>query len=342
MYRLSHLLRRTSRKGCGGWSEPLLADTLNIGAGYKEVDPRSKQRWTEPAEYSWKADPLRVNDFASSSVKHGAGRAADAGRPPHAACVGAGGCGTKRKNLEHSYSGRTQTVDEAEARFKPYITGKSIADGRPRSIMEWIMRAVNEISEPYKGKSMLYDDDGQTKRAMVREDLKRVGDRFDVARYVNVEKDVLRGMKAIHSPSGEVCDCGILKGRLVGLLFFGETERSSAFMQKLRPFHSCNSEDFVVIAISLGAQEMMNLTRANGFYHCTRYNGAATVTSDVSVQVRHFSGLPQLFVLDGTTSHIITRGGVTAVSVNPDTCLKAWIRGEPGYTWTDLFRFGNV
>lgn len=142
--------------------------------------------------------------------------------------------------------------------------------------------------------------------------------------------DYLKNIKQLHAPSGRLCPREVLKGRLVGLLFFSESARCKSFMQKLSAFHRTHSPDFVVVCISVGGKEMMDLTRPLGFLHCSHRDGASYVQRDVGVTITSVTPLPRLVIVDGTTGFEVTRFGVQGVVVRPNTCMDAWRRGDSG------------
>ncbi|ESL09521.1 hypothetical protein TRSC58_02756 [Trypanosoma rangeli SC58] len=186
--------------------------------------------------------------------------------------------------------------------------------------------------------SQVYGGDGATQRAALREELKTMDHRITPFAHEELLNDYLKNVMALTGPSGQVCDRELLRGRLVGLFFFTESERSLAFMRQLQPFHQKHRQDFVVLAISLGGKEMVDVTRQHGFFHCTHRNGATWVTRDAGLMVRPVSPLPRLIVVDGTSGEEITRSGLTAVVTHPDTCFQAWRRGAPGHEWWDYFK----
>lgn len=215
--------------------------------------------------------------------------------------------------------------------------------GRPRTITELCTNLLNAAFEPRASDSKAFGGDGATERAERKEELKHLDPRISPIFHKELMADGLRCVQSIRAPSGAIIPNGreaLLKGRLVGLLFFSETERCMAFMRHLRTFHEQHHPDFLVVAISLaGTNEMLDLTRGFGYYHLTHRNGGATwVIRDVGLEVKPFLPLPRLIIVDGTTGKQLSRRGVTEVWSHPDKCMSWWKNEESDCSFLDVMR----
>lgn len=211
--------------------------------------------------------------------------------------------------------------------------------GRPRTITELCRNLVDAAFEPRESDSKAFGGDGATERAQRKEELKHLDPRITPIFHEELMRDTLRSVQALRTPSGAIVPNGrdsLLKGRLVGLLFFSESDRSMAFMRRLRTFHAAHHPDFITVAISLAGKEMLDVTRGFGFYHLTHREGGATwVTRDVGLEMKLLVPLPRLVVVDGSTGKEISRRGVTEVVAHPESCFEWWRRGDSDCTLWD-------
>ncbi|KEG08699.1 hypothetical protein DQ04_06621030 [Trypanosoma grayi] len=214
----------------------------------------------------------------------------------------------------------------------------SMIERQQMTLTKLLRMTMDATFKPKDPDSRSNGGDGATQRAALREELKTMDNRITPFAHDDILNDYLKNIVGISGPSGQQGDRELLRGRLVGLLFFTESERSLSFMRRLQPVHQTHRQDFVVVAISLAGKEMMDVTRQYGFFHCTHRNGATWVKRDAGLMVRPVTPLPRLIVVDGTTGAEITRSGVTAVITHPDTCFAAWRCGEPGHEWWDYFK----
>lgn len=213
---------------------------------------------------------------------------------------------------------------------------------RPKTITEFCKSLFDASFEPREADSKAFGGDGATERASQMEDLKRLDSRIAPIFHENLMNDTLRNLRSLITPSGAICTAGreeLLKGRLVGLLFFSESERSMAFMRLLKAFCAVHSPDFVVVAMSLAGQEMSEVSRGHGFYHATHRGGGATwVKRDAGLEMKLLVPLPRLLIVDGTTGVVISRSGVTEVVSRSETCMKAWREGYSDCTMWDYIK----
>lgn len=215
--------------------------------------------------------------------------------------------------------------------------------GRPRTITELCTNLLNAAFEPRASDSKAFGGDGATERAERKEELKHLDPRISPIFHEELMEDALRCVQAIRAPSGAIIPNGreaLLKGRIVGLLFFSESERCMAFMRYLRAFHAEHHPDFLVVGVSLaGSYEMLDLTRGFGFYHLThRDGGASWVMRDVGLEMKLFVPLPRLIIVDGTTGKQISRRGVTEVWTHADKCMSWWKTRESDCSMLDFMR----
>ncbi|GET88193.1 hypothetical protein, conserved [Leishmania tarentolae] len=312
----------------------------------------------DPSLYSWKADPSRnrpppymrpslsgLRGNGESSVPQNAKRVETSSRPieesggRYTASGGSQG-GTSKTNWLGSPAGGAipDTLERASLQHAFGTGDFSMVDRQQLTLTRLMQLMLEATLKPRDPDSRGFGGDGATKLAEQREELKTMDQRIVPFQHDDVMNDYLKNIDRLYSPSGAQCQRDVLKGRLVGLLFFTESERSLTFMRYLQRVHKRHSPDFVVVALSLAAKEMMDVTRSFGFFHCTHRDGASWVSRDAGLILRPFVALPRLIVVNGTSGIEITRGGVTAVMANPDTCFQAWRRGEGGYRYRDWLK----
>lgn len=415
--RLSHLLRRTSRKGPGSWSDPILLHSRHRASEGSPQPPQSASAAAKgvvarkgvgrgvrvegagsssgssataassaaaafydgadnahayasgvrgagggyggadhPSRYNWKADPSlnkmppqmsfsegSMRGSAPGSLNHNAKRVPDA-TPPIQDVLKGGAANAQHAGPNTNWLGgeRGKAIpDTLERATMQHAFGAgefSMVDRKQLTLTRLLRLMADATLKPRDSDSRVFGGDGATKLAEQREELKTMDQRIVPFQHDDLMNDYLKNMDRLHTPSGAICQREVLQGRLVGILFFTESERSLAFMRRLQPFHKQHSPDFVVVAVSLGGKEMMDVTRSFGFFHCTHRDGATWVTRDSGLMIRPLAPLPRLVVVHGTTGVEITRGGVTAVMANPDTCFQAWRRGEGGYRRRDWLK----
>ncbi|KAK7198827.1 hypothetical protein NESM_000848400 [Novymonas esmeraldas] len=396
--RASLLALRTSRKGPGSWSEPVLlhsnhrmrdggsgrgdparagtsstaSSALPAGASsafYDGADNATRHfpsgpgalggGWggaaQDPAQYSWRADPSRnrppphMHPSAATGLRGNGGgsmpqtaKRVETAAPPlgEAGGSGGGGGGGAGVNwLGGQVSGAVHDTQERASVQHAFGYGDfSMVDRQSLTITRLARLLLDATLKPRDADSRAFGGDGATKLAEQREELKTMDQRIVPFQHDDVMNDYLKNVDRLHSPSGALCQREVLKGRLVGLLFFTESERSLTFMRHLQPFHKRHSPDLVIVAISLAAKEMMDVTRSFGFFHCTHRDGASWVSRDAGLMMRPLTALPRLVIVQGTSGVEVTRGGVTAVMANPDTCFEAWRRGDCGFRYRDRLK----
>lgn len=308
-----------------------------------------------PSHYSWKADPTfnrpppQMNLGVASlrggehgGVPHNAKRVQDA-TPPIQDILKGGEAGRAsgpggNKNWLGGERGKAipDTLERATMQHSFGAGEFSMVDRKQLTLTRLLRLLADATLKPRDADSRAFGGDGATKLAEQREELKTMDQRIVPFQHDDILNDYLKNMDRLHTPSGGLCQREVLQGRLVGILFFTESQRSLTFMQHLQRFHKKHSPDFVVVGISLGGKEMMDVTRSFGFFHCSHRDGATWVTRDAGLMIRPLVPLPRLVVVNGSTGIEVTRGGVTAVMANPDTCFQAWRRGEGGYKYRDF------
>ncbi|KAG5480049.1 hypothetical protein LSCM1_06471 [Leishmania martiniquensis] len=414
--RLTYPWLRTSRKGPGSWSEPILLHsqhrTLNLRNGhgmtngsaaasgssafrrsgggtgaaplgaspaeassvfYNGADNATQHApyasgalsggWgnasSDPSQYSWKADPSRnrpppnmppshqgLRGSGGGSLPQNVRRVETTSRPIEGFDVRGGAAGDSMSSTAHAKNwlggpaggAIPDTLEHATLRHAFGSGEFSMVDRQKLTFTRLAQLLLEATLKPRDPDSRAFGGDGATKLAEQREELKMLDQRIVPFQHEDVMNDYLKNIDRLHSPSGALCQRDVLKGRLVGLLFFTESERSLSFMRHLQVFHKRHSPDFVVVAVSLAGKEMMDVTRSFGFFHCAHRDGASWVSRDAGLVLRPFVSLPRLIVVKGTSGFEVTRGGVTAVMANPDTCFEAWRRGEGGYRYRDWLR----
>lgn len=177
--------------------------------------------------------------------------------------------------------------------------------------------------------------DGATHRNHLKGELKKMDKRIQPFAHEELCNNTLKTINELDAPNGAKISPAFLEGKIVGLLFFTESNRSAAFMRLLGEFLKRHSPDFAVVAVSMCSREQVQMTKRHGFYHCTHANGATWVTRDAGVQYRPLTPLPRLIIVNGTTGHEITKSGVTCVVANPDTCFAEWANGRDGCDFKD-------
>lgn len=206
-----------------------------------------------------------------------------------------------------------------------------LAKKKPRTITELCRNLLDAAFEPRESDSTLFGGDGATERVKMKEDLKRLDSHIVPLFHEDLMRDTLRNVRAIVTASGAVIPEGreeLLKGHVVGLLFFTESDRSFAFMRRLHAFHKKHNPDFIVVGVSVADKELQDVTRGFGFHHLRHRDGGATwVERDAGLEMKLFFPLPRLIVVDGSTGHVISRSGVTDVVAHGDVCMDWWRRG---------------
>lgn len=324
------------------------SSALGKGRGYGDAD--------HPSRYSWKADPaankLPPNIAYTAGSMHGAGhgsvphspkRVGDS-TPPIQEVLSGEGDGKRSSGSGVNWLGGERgtpipdTLERATMQHA-FGAGEFSMVNRQKLTMTRLLRLMADATfKPRDADSRAFGGDGAAKLAEQREELKTMDQRVVPFQHEHLLNDYLKNIDRLHTPSGAICDREVLKGRLAGLLFFTESERSLSFMRLLQPFHKQHSPDFVVVAVSLAGKEMMDVTRSFGFFHCTHRDGATWVTRDSGLMVRPYMPLPRLVVVNGTTGLEITRSGLTAVVAKPKTCFQAWRRGERGFETRDFLQ----
>ncbi|KPA75237.1 putative mitochondrial hypothetical protein [Leptomonas pyrrhocoris] len=326
------------------------ASARGLDSGHGEIH--------HPSHYNWKADPALNNpppqmDFARGSLRgeghgsvpHGVKRVTDSIPPIHDFLKGGGEAGESRQhgtgtNWLGGDRGKAipDTLERATMQHSFGAGEFSMVDRQKVTLTRFLRLLMDATLKPRDADSRVFGGDGATKLAEQREELKTLDQRIAPFQHDELLNDYLKNMDRLHTPSGAICEREVLLGRLVGILFFTESERSLDFMRRLQPFHKTHSPDFVVVAVSLAGKEMMDVTRSLGFFHCTHRDGATWVTRDCGLMIRPFMPLPRLLIVNGTTGIEVTRGGVTAVVANPSTCFQAWRRGDRGYSYRDFLQ----
>lgn len=311
----------------------------------------------DAASYSWKAEAWRDRppagiDSNMTSLRSESGgtmrrdaKRVESARPPLGDAAGTGGTeqstaggGANWLGGDRKGSGATPDTLERATMRHAFGAGEFSMVDRQGVTVTRLLRLMTEATlKPRDADSRAFGGDGATKLAEQREELKILDQRFVPYQHPELMDDYLKNADRLHSPSGAVCERDMLRGRIVSLLFFTESERSMAFMRHLQVVHKRHSPDLVVVAVSLASKEMMDVTRSFGFFHVAHRDGATWVSRDAGVTIRPFMPMPRLVVVNGTTGHEITRSGVTAVLANPDTCFAAWRRGEGGYSFMDYW-----
>lgn len=324
------------------------ASSAGVGRGYGDAD--------HPSRYNWKADPalnklpphVEYNQEAmqgkgSGSTPQSTKRVADS-TPPIMDVLSGSGDGKRSSTSNKNWLGgdRGKPIPDTLERATMQHTfgaGEWSMVKRQNLTMTRVLQLMADATlKPRDADSRAFGGDGATKLAEQREELKTMDQRVVPFQHEDLLDDYLKNVDRLHTPSGAICEREVLKGRLVGLLFFTESERSLAFMRMLQPFHKKHSPDFVTVACSLAGKEMMDVTRSFGFFHCTHRDGSTWVARDAGLMVRPFTPMPRLLILNGTTGKEITRYGLTGVVAKPDTCFEAWRRGESGYEFRDLLK----
>ncbi|EPY22820.1 hypothetical protein STCU_08112 [Strigomonas culicis] len=340
MLRLRAALRqRTSRKGPGTWSHPRIASqAASRQAGPVGYDAADNPRMAGGEPPSWRADPRRVGrPIQADPFQHSVRGAAQAAPGPH--LQRAAGSGDTHYAEDKSWTGGAHRINmERERGRKVDIDDFSMVDREHMTVTSVLRAMVQAAYKPKDSDSRTFGGDGSTYRSELKEELKSLDHRVVPFFHDDVMNDNLKNIMGLHTPSGQKVSRDVLKGRLVGLLFFTESERSRSFMLRLRPFHRAHTPDLVVVAVSLASKEMRDVTRANGFYHCTHRDGGGWVARDAGISVRPFAPMPRLLIVDGTTGLEVTRSGLTAVLTHPETCFDEWKRGYAGCEMMDHVR----
>ncbi|KAH8612482.1 putative Thioredoxin like [Trypanosoma vivax] len=283
---------------------------------------------------------MRFTFVARRTSRRGPGGWTEATLRQSATYVGQVGRG--QESLHSPGAGMTSAGPSTNIKTPFGVNSFSMIDRQQMTFTRLIHLTLDATFKPKDPDSRTFGGDGATQRAALREELKTMDSRIVPFAHTSLTNNYLKNIAEISGPSGQICDREILRGRLVGLLFFTETERSLAFMQKLKAFHQKHRNDFIVVAISMGGKEMKDITQQHGFYHCTHRNGATWVKRDAGLMVRPWTPLPRLVVVNGTTGEEITSSGLTAVITQPETCFEEWRKGNTGHNWWDYVKVAYV
>ncbi|CCW64476.1 unnamed protein product [Phytomonas sp. EM1] len=355
MHRISRICCRTSRKGPGGWSLPTFVSTgdrsassprpsidnhANVNSPKSKNEPHSGNHG--PHVYSWRANKAFDFETIGRTIL---GDAYDmycppspSGLPPHTSRISAAaskqeGAKTQApptRPQSTNWLGSPTSTHSMLMQRHFGVNDFSLIDRKELTLTKTIELMMNATFKPRDADSRVFGGDNRTKIAEQREEFKNMDSRIVPFMHDDLMFDYLKNINQLHGPSGQLYTRDILVGRLVGLLYFTESERSLAFMRELKRFHQKHTPDFVVVSISLGGKEMMDVSRQFGFYHCSHRDGATWVTRDAGLMMRPWTPMPRLIIVNGSTGVEITRSGLTAVLVNPDTCFDEWKRGESG------------
>eukprot|EP00744_Colponema_vietnamica_P001239 GILI01002077.1.p1 GENE.GILI01002077.1~~GILI01002077.1.p1 ORF type:complete len:318 (-),score=51.99 GILI01002077.1:60-1013(-) len=133
-----------------------------------------------------------------------------------------------------------------------------------------------------------------------------------------------------------------LRGRLVGLLFYTDSERCKEFLQQLEAYQAPYRGDLVILGIGYGSYERRDLMRRHRFCCIPPAMGSRYVARDAGFKGSWWSPFPVLYIVDGTTGKVVSHYGYASILRNPERCFEEWARGEQGARLRDiaLARFG--
>jgi hypothetical protein len=178
----------------------------------------------------------------------------------------------------------------------------------------------------------------ESHKARLKADLKNFDKRWQTSEHPNLAHNCLKSITEIVSPSGRRVQRDFLKGKIVGVLLFTDSERSLRFMRLLDKFTKEHSPDFVVVGISQGTREQMHITHRFGFHHLPLTSNSVVVVRDLGYMAGIFSPLPKLYIVDGMSGHCISPNGVAAVVARPSTAMRSWSEGFQGLEPLDYIK----
>ncbi|CCW66385.1 unnamed protein product [Phytomonas sp. Hart1] len=363
MHRISKICCRTSRKSPGGWTSPTFVSSVGRSSfsprsstnNYPEVNSSTQKnapqtRNDNQHSYNWRADKAFDFETIGRSIL---GNLYDSycpspptSIPPHISRISSAAAHDKETKTQTNptqpqstnWLGSPTNYHALHLKQQFGVNDPSLIDPKQKTLTKTIELLVNATFKPRDPDSRIFGGDNRTKMAEQKEELKSLDSRIVPFLHEELMSNYLKNIKQLYGPSGQVYTPNILTGRLVGLLYFTESERSLAFMRELKRFHQRHTPDFVVVSISLGIKEMKDVSRQFGFYHCTHHDGAMWVARDSGIMIRPFVPMPRLIIVNGSTGFEITRSGLTAVMVNPDTCFDEWKNGDSGVNIWDWLK----
>ena len=205
------------------------------------------------------------------------------------------------------------------------------------TIPEHVFRVASENTfELKETDDRTFGGDGMSAKTMAMNHLRYMDRRMSMFAHEDMVRNVLRLASFYDAPDGTQFNNEFLEGRLVGLLFFSETERCQNFMEELGEFAPQYSKDLVIVGLSFCCDEAIDKTKRFGFSHLRHRNGAQFVKRDSGLIINPWNPLPKLFICEGETGEIIDRQGVTSVRARPKTCFGEWTQGRVGSYWYDF------
>ena len=198
--------------------------------------------------------------------------------------------------------------------------------------------ALRQMIQPADLDSRTDQAEHASHKTQLKSQLKNFDKRFHTDFHPSLAHNTLKSIIDIHGPTGTRQTRDFLKGKIVGILLFSESERSERFMHVLDGFAKRKAPEFVVVAISQCSREKMHVSHQHGFYHLPQASNATQVLRDVGFVPSFFSPLPRLYIVDGTSGHCVSNNGVAAVLVRPDTAMAAWAGGFQGLEITDVIK----
>eukprot|EP00331_Platyophrya_macrostoma_P024208 CAMPEP_0176451412 /NCGR_PEP_ID=MMETSP0127-20121128/27822_1 /TAXON_ID=938130 /ORGANISM="Platyophrya macrostoma, Strain WH" /LENGTH=203 /DNA_ID=CAMNT_0017839465 /DNA_START=119 /DNA_END=727 /DNA_ORIENTATION=- len=186
------------------------------------------------------------------------------------------------------------------------VDDMSLVDKKKFTLDNMLRIVATAGFKPQDSDAKVNGGDGGTHRNYLKGELKKMDKRIQPFLHEDLALDTLKTIEELDAPNGGKVTRAFLKDKIVGLLFFSESNRCAAFMDLLETFHKKMQPDFAVVCISMCSRECMHISKQHGFFHLTYPNGATWVTRDTGIMVRGFSPLPRLVVCNGTTGKIIT------------------------------------
>lgn len=151
------------------------------------------------------------------------------------------------------------------------------------------------------------------------------------------------GIGRLVDENGNDVPLSAVAGKIVGLYFSAHwCPPCRAFSPILSEFAKKHSSEFAVVFVSLdnSEEQFKEYVQGKGWY-CIPYSEShlrqKLQASDFQVTM-----IPTLAICDfreGKEGKCITTWGKSAVTKNPDGCLKEWQEGRSGCTWLQLLKF---
>ncbi|CBJ26110.1 conserved unknown protein [Ectocarpus siliculosus] len=149
----------------------------------------------------------------------------------------------------------------------------------------------------------------------------------------------LRPLSVLEDEAGhKLSPAAVFKGKMIGVyVSAGWCPPCRAFSPLLSKWAKEHKNEFEVVFVSLDKSEqaMRDYITGKGFVRLPFEPESDRHRAAESFGVQ---ALPTLVVVNGDTGAVVTSWGRSAITKNPNGCLKAWKEGNHGVSWLQLLR----